>query len=97
MRRKIILQKSGNFDSGVRFSESATSIFSSARYRIKELSKKSRVRVKSWGEIFLEGVWGSGGFRRVRSCVRSRKLLPRASGTVLASRLGRDKFWDFGG
>ena len=31
----------------------------------------------------------------MRSCVRSRKLLTRASGTRLASRLRRNKFWDF--
>ena len=45
-------------------------------------------------DFCLRGVWGSGGFRRVRSCVRSRKLLTRASGTRLASRLRRNKFWE---
>ena len=47
-------------------------------------------------EFLMSGIWGSGGFRRVGSGVRIRKLLTRASGTLLASRLGRDKIWDFG-
>ena len=81
----------GNFDSGVRFSESARSISSSMRYGLRELGEKSWVGRKSWTELSLEGVWSSGGFRRVRSCVRIRKLLTEASGTLLASRLGRDK------
>ena len=59
------------------------------RYGLKELGKKSRVGIKSWRNIFLDGVWGSGGFRRVGSGVMIRKLLTRASGTLLASRLGR--------
>ena len=46
-------------------------------------------------DLFLNGILGSGGFRRVRSGVRIRKLLTRASGTLLASRLGRDKIWKF--
>ena len=46
--------------------------------------------------FLLRGIWGSGGFRRVRSGVRIRKLLTKASGTLLASRLGRNKIWDFG-
>ena len=47
-------------------------------------------------DFFEEGILGSGGFRRVRSGVRIRKLLTRASGMLLASRLGRDEIWDFG-
>ena len=54
----------------------------------------SEVEIRT--DIFLDGIWSSGGFRRVGSCVRIRKLLTRASGTLLASRLGRDKIWDFG-
>ena len=43
----------GNFDSGVRFSESATSISSSMRCGVKELAKKSRFGItKSCGIIF---------------------------------------------
>ena len=67
------------------------------RSELKELAKKSRVRRTKIGICLLRGVWGSGGFRRVRSCVRSRKLLTKASGTPLASRLRRNKIWDFGG
>ena len=52
------------------------------------------LEIRGWH--FLEGIWGSGGFRRVRSGVRIRKLLTRASGTLPASRLGRNKIWDFG-
>ena len=47
-------------------------------------------------EFVLNGIWCSGGFRRVGSGVRIQKLLTTASGTVLASRLGRNKIWDFG-
>ena len=47
-------------------------------------------------DFFLNGILGSGGFRRVGSGVRIRKLLTRASGTLLASRLGRNKILDFG-
>ena len=46
-------------------------------------------------DFFLNGIWDSGGFRRVGSGVRIRKLLTRASGTLLASRLRRDKILDF--
>ena len=53
----------------------------------------SRVEIQT--EFVLNGIWGSGGFRRVRSGVRIRKLLTRASGTLLASRLRRDKILDF--
>ena len=67
---------------------------------LKELGKRVELGEKCGkcgsfrSGFFLRGVWGSGGFRRVRSCVRSRKLLTRASGTRLASRLRRNKFWE---
>ena len=48
-----------------------------------------RFRVEIQTEFLLSGIWGSGEFRRVGSGVRIRKLLTRASGTFLASRLGR--------
>ena len=46
--------------------------------------------------LFLDGVRGSGGFRRVGSGVRIRRLLTRASGTLLAPGLGRNKILGFG-
>ena len=51
--------------------------------------------VEIWASFFLRGIWDSGGCRRVGSGVRIRKLLTRASGTLLASRLRRDKILDF--
>ena len=85
----------------MRFSESARSISSSKEVRIKGVRGKESSWEKHIGnadnsdrDFLLSGVWGSGGFRRVRSCVRSRKLLTRASGTRLASRLRRNKFWE---
>ena len=77
-----------NFDSGVRFSESATSISS-------KMNIGCHLFMEIRSEFFLNGIWDSGGFRRVRSGVRIRKLLTRASGTLLASRLRRDKILDF--
>ena len=66
------------------------------RYGLKELGKKRRVGRKNGADLSLDGIWGSGGFRRVRSGVRIRKLLTRASGMPLASRLRRNKILDFG-
>ena len=58
----------------------------------------SRVEIRT--EFLLNGIFGSGGFRRVRSCVRIRKLLTRASGAP-GVEIGAGSFlrgiWGFGG
>jgi len=77
-----------NFDSGVRFSESATSISS-------KMNIGCHFFMEIRADFFLNGIWDSGGFRRVRSGVRIRMLLTRASGTLLASRLGKCKIDGF--
>ena len=64
--------------------------YSSPQFSKKNENLKKRTQYSYlWTRFFLEGIGGSGGFRRVRSGVRIRKLLTRASGTLLASRLGR--------
>ena len=55
-----------------------------------------RSRVEILMEFLVRRISGSGGVREVESSVRIRKLLTRASGTLLASRLRRNKIWDFG-
>ena len=77
-----------NFDSGVRFSESATSISSKMNIGCYFFME---IRV----DFFLKGISGVGRYSGVGSGVRIRKLLTRASGTLLASRLRRDKILDF--
>ena len=73
----------------MRFSESATLISSN-----RNIGCHFFTEIRN--EFFLNGIWGSGGFRRVGSGVRIRRLLTRASGTLLTSRLGRHKILDFG-
>ena len=51
----MMIKKGRNFDSGVRFSESARSVYSPMGYRSKELSKKDGILTKNvfGGEISI--------------------------------------------
>ena len=78
-----------HFDSGVRFPESATSISS-------KMNIGCHFFIEIRAAFSLNGTWDSGGCRRVGSGVRIWKLLTRASGTPLASRLRRNEILGFG-